>query len=710
MRGFDSVLVTDWSAASAPAPKRPSKDAIWIGLSRDGVEHEPLYCRTRHEAEARLATLIDEERAAGRRLLAAFDFPFGYPAGFARRVTGSDDPLALWDWLETRIEDDESGRNNRFEVAETLNALFDGPGPFWGKTHRDRWPGIPYAKRGVSFDAVAEKRACDRAARAASSCFQLCYHPTVGSQALMGLPMLARLRRRPGVAVWPFGDWQDAPVVLAECWPGLIERAVRHAQTGGEEIRDRAQVRLLARALARLPVPELQAMMTGLPPEAREEAWILAAGHGPRLCALAADDAPLDPPPLRDDCFALPAGVHWTPVDEALTALRAGLHRVVGAENLPLDAAAGRVLAEDVRARRSNPPAPNSAVDGYGFAFASLPDSPHHVLPLCDGRAAAGSAYRGAVPPGHALRILTGAIIPEGVDTVVLEEDVRRDARRIAFRSGVRKGANTRKAGEDVMADEAIAAKGRVLTPADLALLAATGTAEVRVYRRLRVAILSTGDEIRAPGEATLPEHIHDANRPMLGALMAGMGIDVVDIGRIPDDREALRAALDRAALEADAILTSGGASAGDEDHVSALLREAGAMRTWRIALKPGRPLALALWEGKPVFGLPGNPVAALVCTLIFARPALATLAGAAWTEPQGFDVPAAFAKRKKPGRREYLRARIRGGRAEVFGSEGSGRVSGLSWAEGLVELPDGAAEIAPGDPVRYIPFTSFGL
>jgi molybdopterin molybdotransferase len=176
----------------------------------------------------------------------------------------------------------------------------------------------------------------------------------------------------------------------------------------------------------------------------------------------------------------------------------------------------------------------------------------------------------------------------------------------------------------------------------------------------------------------------------------------------VSDEREALRARLDRGSAEADVILTSGGASSGDEDHVSALLNEAGAMAEWRIALKPGRPLALGLWGGVPVFGLPGNPVAALVCTLVFARPAMAVLSGAAWCVPQGFDVPAGFSKSKKPGRREYLRARIRDGRAEVFASEGSGRISGLSWAEGLVELGDDAVEIAPGDPVRYIPFGSF--
>ena len=157
-------------------------------------------------------------------------------------------------------------------------------------------------------------------------------------------------------------------------------------------------------------------------------------------------------------------------------------------------------------------------------------------------------------------------------------------------------------------------------------------------------------------------------------------------------------------------ILTSGGASAGDEDHVSALLRASGALQMWRIALKPGRPLALAMWQGVPVFGLPGNPVAALVCALVFARPAMAALSGQGWIDPQGYEVPAGFEKQKRPGRHEYLRARVRDGRVEAFGSEGSGRISGLSWAEGLVELDSAARHIRPGDLVRYLPFGSFGM
>jgi len=704
LKRFDSVVIVDWSAGKR-APKRPSKDAIWIGIVRDGVEEEPVYCRSRIDAEAWLTAFIDAERHAGRRALIGFDFPFGYPAGFVSRVTGSNDPLVFWDWLAARISDDDASENNRFDVAEKLNAFFDGPGPFWGKPVESRWPDVPYRKAGIPFDVCAERREADMRAKASSSCFQLFFNPTVGSQALMGLPMLSRLRRRDGVKVWPFEDWSDAGCVLVEIWPGLIEAAVK----AEEDIRDRAQVRLLARALAGVLPDRLNAMLMDFDASAAEEAWILGAGFASELTKAATRSTALTPPPLRNDCFALPAGVDWTPVDDALALLRDRMTPVVGQENVPLMQAAGRVLARDLIALRSNPPHANTAVDGYGFSGGANRDGPQ-VLPLVAGRAAAGAPFEGVVPSGSAVRVLTGADLPNGVDTVVLDEDVRVDADQIAFHGPLKPGANTRKAGEDVVEGDTALAKGRVLTPADLALAAAVGHGELPVFKRLRVAVLSTGDEIVEPGAVAGAGQIFDANRPMLLSLCAGFGFEPVDMGRAPDDRDVLRAMLDDASGRADVILTSGGASAGDEDHMSALLQERGAMQEWRIALKPGRPLALGLWQGKPVFGLPGNPVAALVCSLVFARPAMGALAGAGWQTPQGFDVPAAFEKTKKPGRREYLRARLRDGRAEVFKSEGSGRISGLSWADGLVELPDGAVQVRLGDPVRYIPYGSFAM
>ncbi|MDA7428254.1 molybdopterin-binding protein [Primorskyibacter aestuariivivens] len=689
--------MVDWSGGKDRGAA-PKADAIWIAVVRGGQADAPVYCRNRQVAEDLLAALIEEERAAGRRLLIGVDFPFGYPAGFAAALTGSDDPLGVWDWLEARIEDAPEA-NNRFDVAAGINRALGGEGPFWGNGLQRDIDGLSRTKPETA--AFPEKRECESRAKGAFSCWQLSGAGSVGSQVLMGLPVLTRLRRRFDAAVWPF-EPLDKPVGLVEIWPSLIARTIE-ALREESEIKDRAQVRIMARALANLSPDRLGAM---LDVDAPEEGWILGLGHEEEL-ARAAD--PLQPPPLSNDCFALPPGVDWTPVEDALAHLRNNLGPVVGVERRGLSEALGRVLAEDIAARRANPPQPNTAVDGYGFA-GGLQDTASVTLPLVEGRAAAGVPFKGQVPAGHAIRVLTGAALPDGVDTVVLEEDVTTDGARIALRGPLKQGANTREAGEDVKAGEALFDAGRRVTPADLALLSATGHDAVAVRKPLRLGVLSTGDELLEPGQTAGPGQIYDANRPMLLGLAARWGYQPVDLGIAPDDREALRARLDASAEQADVILTSGGASAGDEDHMSALLREAGAMQMWRIAVKPGRPLALGLWRGVPVFGLPGNPVAAMVCALVFALPALGVLAGEGWQEPQGFDLPAAFEKRKKPGRREYLRARMRDGRADVFKSEGSGRISGLSWAEGLVELGDGARHIRPGDPVRFIPFGSFRL
>jgi molybdopterin molybdotransferase len=347
-------------------------------------------------------------------------------------------------------------------------------------------------------------------------------------------------------------------------------------------------------------------------------------------------------------------------------------------------------------------------VDGYGF-LCDVTGEGDQLLPLVDGRAAAGAPFDGAVPKGHAIRILTGALLPEGVDTVVLEEDTSTNGTEIAFEGPIRKGANTRKAGEDIAAGTVALTAGTRLGPPELALLSATGVTDVTVFLPLRIGVLSTGDEIAESGAKASATVTYDANRPMLMSLVHEWRMQAVDLGHVRDDPAALRAKLDDAGDQCDAILTTGGASAGDEDHVSALLGQNGSRADWRIALKPGRPLALGVWNGVPVFGLPGNPVAALVCTMIFARPAFGLMGGEGWKAPLGFTVPAAFTKVKKPGRREFLRARINeDGAAEVFPSEGSGRISGLSWADGLVEISDGAQEIRTGDPVRYIPYASF--
>ena len=699
---FDTVIMVDWAGGNDRGPTHKA-DAVWTCVAGEA----PLYHRNRQVAEAWLTRRIDEEIGIGRRVLAGFDFPFGYPKGLARALVGEEEPLKLWQWFADQIEDDPKS-NNRFEVAARINQLFDGIGPFWGNGRKRDIANLPRKGCERDCDALPEWREAERRTKGAFSCWQMAGAGSVGSQVMMGLPVLTRLRARFQGAAWPFEPLDGAPLALVEIWPSLIAESVKAAQREGE-IRDSAQVRVLAGAIAALDPGQLEQMLTDTPAEARQEGWIFGLGHEVTLNAAALAVAQLSPPPLRDDCFSLPAGVDWAPVDDALALLRKRLGPVTGVETVPLAKALGRTLAAPVIARRANPPLPNTAVDGYGFAHASLPPG-DPVLPLVAGRAAAGLRFDGAVPPGHAIRILTGAALPDGVDTVVLQEDVRLGAGEIAFRGGHKPGANTRRAGEDVEEGQTILTAGRAVRASDLALVAAVGESALSVRKPLRVAVISTGDELAEAGEAVSAGQIFDANRPMLLALTKRAGHVPVDMGRVADERTAIRARLDAAAAGADAILTSGGASAGDEDHVSALLNETGAMSMWRIAIKPGRPLGLGLWQGVPVFCLPGNPVAAMVTTCIFGLPALGLLAGRGWQPPRRFTVPAAFSKRKKPGRREYLRARLVDGQVEVFKSEGSGRISGLSWADGLVELPDGAIDVVPGDPVTYIPWEGFGI
>lgn len=698
MSAFDSFCVVDWNSGNDTGPT-PKKDAIWAAAVVAGQAHPACYLRNRDVAMEWITELVETELRASRRLLIGFDFPFGYPAGFAERIVGEANTPKLWDFFAERLHDSPK-HNNRFDLAGELNSRFPGVGPFWFNALKRDIGHLPRKGLARQGHGMTERRAVDMSHPGAFTPWQMGGAGAVGGQVMTGMAALSALRRRFGskVSVWPFE--QEAEVHVVEIWPSLIDRAVR---TSRDEIRDRAQVTLLARALSRISPSTLAEM---LKVDATEEGWILGSGYEDELLRHAMAD--LKPPRLKNDCFALPPGVDWTPVDEALSRLQDGITRVVLPEGLPLTEAQGRILATDVVAVRSNPPAANSAVDGYGFAHDATGDG-DQLLPLVDGRAAAGAAYAGTVPKGSAIRILTGALLPEGVDTVVLEEDTTTDGSVVAFAGPLKPGANTRKAGEDVDAGDVALPAGTRLGPPELALLAATGVQDVSVYRPLRVGVLSTGDEIVPSGETPDAARTYDANRPMLLALIQDWGMHSVDLGHVGDDRAAVVERLNEASQRVDAILTSGGASAGDEDHIAAALGDVGQRNEWRIALKPGRPLALGLWQGVPLFALPGNPVAALVCTLVFGRPALGRMAGEPWREPIGYQVSAAFEKRKKPGRREYLRARMTDdGRVEVFASEGSGRISGLAWADGLVELPDGDAHIQPGDLVRYIPYSSF--
>lgn len=690
MSHYDTFVMVDWSGGNDTGP-RPRKDAIWACVAHEGRAEKPVYLRNRQVAEAWLATLFETERAARRRVLVGFDFPFGYPAGFAEALTGAPDPFAVWAWLADALQDSPR-ENNRFDLAGIINQRFGKVGPFWFNGLAREIEGLPRKKENTA-NLFPERRVAEERAKGAFTCWQMGGAGAVGSQVFTGLPVLWRLRQRFDARIWPF-EALEGDLAFVEIWPSLT---LGDGPAG--QIKDAWQVSEVARIMSSLGSDDLRLL---LDVDAPEEGWIFGLGFEDKLRRAAAQ-----PPRLTNNCFALPPGVHWTPVAEALRNLKERLSVIAPFETMPFDQAGARVAASDIMALRSNPPLPNTAVDGYGFAGGR--EEGTHFLPLVTERAAAGDVPR-TLPEGAAMRVLTGAALPEGVDTVVLQEDVTVADGQIAFRGPIKKGANTRKAGEDKAAGDLIVSAGARLGAAEMALMAATGISEVFVYAALRVAVISTGSELVEAGDTAGDGQIFDANRPMLLSMARSFGHAPVDIGRVVDDRNKLADAFDRAAEAADVILTSGGASAGDEDHVSALLTEAGEMNLWRVAVKPGRPLALGMWRGKPVFGLPGNPVAAMVCTLIFARPALAVLAGETWPEPQGYMVPAAFSKNKKDGRSEFLRARVREGRVEVFASEGSGRISGLSWAEGLVELPPEAAIITPGVPVRFIPFCSFGL
>jgi molybdopterin molybdotransferase len=416
---------------------------------------------------------------------------------------------------------------------------------------------------------------------------------------------------------------------------------------------------------------------------------------------------------LIDDCFA--HRPDRLTAAQALELLKARVGPIVDRESVPLAEAYGRILAEPVVSPRDVPGFDNVAVDGFAFAHADLaPDGPTR-LALVSGRAAAGHPFAGRLPRGAALRVLTGAPMPEGADTALMQEDVELDGAAVVIPPGVKRGANRRKAGEDVRAGQVVLQAGVRLRPQEVGVAATLGRAALEVFRPLEVALLSTGDELREPGAQLEPGTAYDANRTILFGLLRGLGCRVTDFGILPDRADAVARALRTASAEHDAVISSGGASRGDEDHVVRAVERLGQLHFWQIAVKPGRPLAFGRL-GRAVFiGLPGNPVAAVICFLRFARPLLTALGGGRWPEPRAFLVPAGFVMKKKPDRREYLRARLVAGPdgrpvAQRIEREGSGILTSLVEADGLVEVAEATTRIEPGDPVEFVPFSEFGL
>jgi molybdopterin molybdotransferase len=405
---------------------------------------------------------------------------------------------------------------------------------------------------------------------------------------------------------------------------------------------------------------------------------------------------------LSDDCFAF--GGALLDLADAQARIAAQFPIVAGVEAVALSQACGRILAQDIVAPVSLPPQTNAAVDGWAVHHADLsPDQPT-ILPI-HGRTAAGHAPDGPVPRGTASRIFTGAVMPPGPDTVMMQEDCELVPGGVLIRPGIQRGANRRLAGEDIEAGSRALDAGRRLTPVDIGLLSALGLVSVPVRARLRVALFSTGDEIVDPPAPLAPGRVWDANRAMLAALLRRLGAEVIDGGILPDRKEATSAALAAASAAADLVITSGGVSAGEEDHVGRAIQDLGRLAFWKVAIKPGRPVALGEVGGTPLLGLPGNPVAALVTFAAIGRPLLDRLAGATYVPPLRFAVPSGFAYRKKPGRREYVRVILAAdGTATRFPKEGAGIITSLTGSDALMELPEEMTSLAPGDLVPCIP------
>jgi molybdopterin molybdotransferase len=412
---------------------------------------------------------------------------------------------------------------------------------------------------------------------------------------------------------------------------------------------------------------------------------------------------------LSDDCFAF--GGPMMSVDEAVGLIAARVTPVQDVETVALVRADGRVLARDIAAPLPLPPFANSAVDGYAVASRDLPQNSEQAFPVT-GRVQAGGAAATPVMPGQAVRIFTGAPMPDGADTVFMQEDVRLENGRVVLPAGLKPGANVRPAGEDIPAGRAALKAGRRLRPQDIALAAAFGLTELGVTRRLRVAVFSTGNELVSPGEARGAAQLFDSNRFMLMAMLTRLGCDVSDLGILRDERTSLAGALQQVAGRHDLILTTGGVSTGEEDHVRAAVESVGKLVLWRMAIKPGRPVAMGVIDGTPLIGLPGNPVASFVTFVHVVRPTVLALSGAMQEKLVPMPVHAGFTYRKKIARREYVRVSLHtaadgGLEAVKFPREGAGLLSSLADTDGLVELGEDVTQVEPGQTVGFLPYAS---
>ncbi|MFT3665752.1 gephyrin-like molybdotransferase Glp [Piscinibacter sp.] len=397
------------------------------------------------------------------------------------------------------------------------------------------------------------------------------------------------------------------------------------------------------------------------------------------------------------------------PVAQAQEFIARLVPRVQAVQRVPIRSALGRVLAHDLISTLDVPAHDNAAMDGYALRGSELAASGDTVLRIA-GRGLAGTPFEGAPGPGECVRIMTGAVMPAGLDTVVPQEFVRVEEGRATLPAGVvRAGDNRRRAGEDLAKGEPALHAGRVLRPADLGLLASLGQAEVAVRRRLRVAFFSTGDELRSVGEPLDEGCVYDSNRYTLWGMLRRLGVEPIDMGVVRDDPAALEAAFRDAAANADAVITSGGVSVGEADHTRRIMNTLGEVLFWRIAMRPGRPLAIGRIGNAVLFGLPGNPVAVMVSFYAFVRDALLAMSGAAPQPLPMLRAASLRAIRKKPGRTEFQRGIVTragdGWQVEITGSQGSGILRSMSVANGLVVLGHEQGDVPAGAPLDVLPF-----
>ncbi len=409
---------------------------------------------------------------------------------------------------------------------------------------------------------------------------------------------------------------------------------------------------------------------------------------------------------LSDDCFAF--GGALLPVDQAAQMMAQQVKPIGETEMVSLIDADGRVLAADLFAPIPLPPFDNSAVDGYAVRHADVAPSGEARLRV-RGRIAAGHAASHALGEGEAARIFTGAPMPQGADTVYMQEDCKLDGEIVIVPEGLKLGANRRLAGEDIAKGNIAISAGRRLQPADVALAAALGLSQLSVRRRVRVALFSTGDEIAAQGEPLPPAALYDSNRFLLMSLLARAGAQTTDLGILKDDKATIAKAIEVASKTHDIVLTSGGVSTGDEDHVKSAVESFGRLVFWRLAIKPGRPVAMGVVNGAAFVGVPGNPVAALVTFINVVRPLIFSLSGMTIEPPTPISARANFHHKKKKDRREYLRGTLRQGpnglEAEKQAVDGAGILTSVTQSTGFIVLAEDTLTVQPGDEVQFLPY-----